>query len=373
MALQSFTARTLSIPFSNSFKHASAERAATQTLWIQANGSNGAYGCGEGCPREYVTNESTRTALAFVQTHQADWLDRIRDVDSLAQWVTQHRSEIDAHPAAWAAVELALLDLFGKERVFSVERLLDLPEIAGRFHYTAVLGDAPARQFEAQLGRYIQTGFDSFKIKLSGHMESDLVKVSALERAGVAPEKVRADANNLWSSADTAIAHLRGLNYGFFAIEEPLQPGDIDGMQRIGDVLNTQIILDESLLRVEQLDDFCNVPLQWIVNLRISKMGGLLRSLALARAAAARGLGVIVGAHVGETSLLTRVALTVAANTQHILLAQEGAFGTHLLSRDVIQSPLMFGAAGVLDTDAFNFSAQPGWGLATLPQNEFCD
>lgn len=368
MTINSLHAGFLSIPFNAAFRHASAERAATQTLWVQAQGSHDVCGYGEGCPREYVTDESLDSSRAFVAAHRADWLTSIHDAVGLADWVNSHRKEIDEHPAAWAAVELALLDLFGKVRGCSVEALLDLPEISGSFSYTAVLGDAPAHQFEAVLARYLQTGFKNFKIKLSGDPVADSAKVAALKRAGVDPKKVRADANNLWRDADTAIACLHALQYDFFALEEPLQAGDVAGMQRLGKSLGTRIILDESLLRIGQLDAYSADPAQWIINLRISKMGGLIRSLELARAAEQRGLHLIVGAHVGETSVLTRAALTVAHSNRTILRAQEGAFGTHLLARDVVERPLMFGAGGVLDTTSFDFAAQPGWGLTIAPQ-----
>jgi hypothetical protein len=70
-------------------------------------------------------------------------------------------------------------------------------------------------------------------------------------------------------------------------------------------------------------------------------------------------MGLIVGAQVGETSLLTRVALSVAQASGDSLIAQEGAFGTHLLQHDVCTPPLMFGAGGTLDYQ----SGEPGWGL----------
>ena len=59
------------------------------------------------------------------------------------------------------------------------------------------------------------------------------------------------------------------------------------------------IILDESLTRRAQLDSL-DAAGRWLVNVRVSKMGGLHRSLALAAEAAARGIGVIVGAQVGK-------------------------------------------------------------------------
>jgi hypothetical protein len=97
--------------------------------------------------------------------------------------------------------------------------------------------------------------------------------------------------------------------------------------------------------------------------LRISKMGGLLRSLNMLKPLRERGVGLIIGAHVGETSVLTRAALTIANCARDVVVAQEGAFGTHLLEADVAQPPLMFGAGGVIDIGAFGISEKPGLGL----------
>ena len=349
MLLKAIEASTLTIPFHAAFKHATAERRTTQTLWVTAHGSGGAVGHGEGCPREYVTSESLSTAHSFVAQNRSDWLDSIRDFDTLSHWTNRHRAEIDSNPAAWAAVELAILDLIGKETGRSVESVLELPEINGRFCYTAVIGDGSPEQFNAQLSAYLKTGFWAFKIKLSGDPERDATKTQALEHAGVSPTAVRADANNLWSDADTAIRHVDGLGFPFFAVEEPLSPRDYEGMQRIASALDTRIILDESLVRSDQLALLGGPANRWIINLRVSKMGGLLRSLELVSAARLRDLQVIVGAQVGETSLLTRAALTVANWSRDLLIGQEGAFGTHLLTRDVIQPSIMFGPRGELD------------------------
>src|SRR5262245_37254605 len=133
MILQSIEPARLAIPFKLAFKHASAERRATQSLWVRARSASGASGFGEGCPREYVTAESMSTAVAFVERHQKEWLTGIGSVQALTDWVRMHESEIDSSPAAWTAVELALLDLFGKDQQLSVEGLLGRPELSGRF------------------------------------------------------------------------------------------------------------------------------------------------------------------------------------------------------------------------------------------------
>jgi len=364
--LESIKASALAIPFNVAFKHASAERATTQALWVEARTRDGAVGFGEGCPREYVTAESMRSAQTFVTAHRRDWLESIRDVGALADWTARHRGDIDANPAAWTAVELALLDLTGKAEGKPVESLLGLPQIAGSFRYTAVLGDSAARQFEAQLAHYLKAGFRDFKIKLSGERARDLAKVRALAASGISPKTVRADANNLWRDSSVAISELGALDFPFFALEEPLRAGDYEGMHRIALAVDTQIILDESLLRAGQIDRLVDPAERWIANVRVSKMGGLLRSLELASEARRRGLRLIVGAHVGETSLLTRAGLTVANGARDLLVAQEGAFGTHLLARDVVEPPLMFGPGGILEAEALGIGAAPGLGLAVL-------
>jgi L-alanine-DL-glutamate epimerase-like enolase superfamily enzyme len=360
MKVESLSGYSLTIPFKTAFRHASAERAATQTLWVAAR-SEGHIGYGEGCPREYVTAESLQSAGAFLAAYASEWCASIRDPMTLRSWSERHESEIERNPAAWAAVELALLDLMGQVRGKSVESVLGVPEIDGRFRYTAVLGDAPPAQFAAQLAHYLKAGFRDFKIKLSADAVRDRAKVRALIEAGVPGKKVRADANNLWPDAETAIKALEALDFSFGALEEPLQAGDYAGLARVAAALDTKIILDESMLRAQQLEAVSDTPGRWIVNLRVSKMGGMLRSLQLVSELRERHIGLIVGAHVGETSLLTRGALTVANAARDILVAQEGAFGTHLLAHDVVDPPLMFGPGGLLDAAAMPRGA--GWGL----------
>lgn len=352
MILESIRATALAIPFKNAFKHASAERSSSQTLWVEARTPDGTTGYGEGCPREYVTRESLQSAHDFVAWHSAQWCASINSIDALVDWAARHRDGIDRNPSAWAAVELALLDLLGKVQHKPVEALLGVPELRGTFRYSAVLGDASPRRFETLLAHYLDAGFRDFKIKLSGDRTRDLAKVRAVTAAGIAPQAVRADANNLWRDADAAIRELQSLGFQFSAIEEPLRVGDYDDMRRVADALDTQIILDESLLRDDQLSHLADRADRTIVNLRVSKMGGLLRSLQLISELRRRDLKVIIGAHVGETSVLTRAALTVAHSARDILVAQEGAFGTHLLTHDVVEAPLMFGAGGVLEIGA---------------------
>lgn len=363
MRIENLHMTVLEIPLKTSFKHASAERSKTASVWVEARSENPAsIGHGEGCPRAYVTGESLETALAWFNRHHASLVNDIHDMESLHQWVNMHGLEIDLNPAAWCAIELALLDLLGRSSGHSLEALLGLPLLASTFQYSAVLGDSPLPAFERQALQYLQSGFRDFKIKLSGKIDTDIGKISCLNNFGL-PLRLRADANNLWQSPLEVTNYLRSLGQPFWAIEEPLSSRDFAGLAQTASALGIKIILDESFTKAQDFDAISNRPELWILNLRISKLGGLVRSLKLLAQARNYGFKIIIGAHVGETSLLSRAALTLAAAADNTQVAMEGAFGTHLLEYDVCEPPLMFGPQGVLRAEAFTSLNASGNGL----------
>jgi len=356
MTLASLELTRLEIPFRVPFKHASAERRATESAWVEARSVDGHLGHGESCPRAYVTGEDLDTVQAFLARHGADLIRDVSAVGDVVRWVDERRADIDANPAAWCAIELALLDLLAREEGRSVEAILGLPELQGTFHYSAVIGDGDGASVATVVARYRALGFSDYKLKLCGVLARDREKLACIG----CQERLRLDANNLWSTAAEAAAYLRALDHPIFALEEPLGPNQHAALARLAASTGTRIIVDESFLRAEQLRCLAGPRQQWIINLRVSKMGGLVRSLRVVDAARRRGIPVIVGAQVGETSLLTRAALTVAHQARDLLIAQEGAFGSLLLETDVCDPPLMFGEGGRLMWQA---SGVAGFGL----------
>lgn len=363
ISIQQLRFDRLRIPFKVAFRHASADRAETSSVWIEAMSASGVTGFGESCPRPYVTGETLATAHDFFVRHEASLRHDVNSLASLREWMASHAEDVDANPAAWCAMELALLDLLATETSRTVDALLGLPPLAGRFTYSAVLGDAEPDQFHAMAEEYRRRGLADFKVKLSGRLEHDRAKVDVFRRWDPPPRSVRADANNLWDGCADAARFLRAMDYPFVAVEEPIRANRLDEMAALAMTVHCPIVLDESFVRVGQLDALRGNPSRWVINLRVSKMGGLLRSLQVAAAAREAHIRIICGAQVGETSLLTRAALSVANAAVDALVAQEGAFGTFLLERDICDPPLMFGAGGILDVTRYPTLTGPGFGL----------
>jgi len=292
MKLKQLELKKLEIPFRVSFKHASAERTTTEAVIAIARSKDGVTGYGEGCPRSYVTGESIESCMDFAVTHSQEIL-RINNIDSLTAFVSANQSAIDKNPAAWCAIETALLDLLGKLVGKSVEAVISIPEIQDNFHYTAVLGISNPKVFQAQLAQYLQIGFGDFKVKISGDDAIDMANLTAIHTA-ISDARIRLDANNLWEDADEAITYLSALVPNFWAVEEPIKARDYAGLKTLANHLGCKIILDESFLRLEDMAHLQDNPELWISNIRISKMGGLLRSLAIAEECRKYGIKFII-------------------------------------------------------------------------------
>lgn len=338
LSLATFPAR-----FRFQFSHAAARRSATENIICIAE-AVGTVGYGEGCPRSYVTGETTATAAAFFERHRGEIEADVRDLDSLKAWIAANEAAIDAVPAAFAAVELALLDLFGRREGLSLEALLGLPALRP-LRTSAVFGVAGVAPTAALAGAYRLFGMTDAKAKLSDDPGLDRRRLSVIRRV-LGARGMRVDANNMFLTAGACIDHLRVADAPVWAIEEPLAARDFDGMAEVARTAGARVILDESAIRPADLARLDGPD--WIVNLRVSKHGGLLRALRMADAARAKGVGVLVGAHVGETAILARASLALAAALGPEPPLTECGYGPWLLARDVSRSRVGFGRGGLL-------------------------
>ena len=375
-----FSIKGLFLPLNLTFKQSSATRNNGESIWCEAN-RNHQKGLGEGCPRVYVTGETVPQGLDWLETKLEELSNTIFSFEDLKNWMNQNEAEIDQHPAAFCAIETALLDLFAKEKNQCVEALLGLKSPKLIHTYTAVLGDSSPEKFEALLKRYLSLGFSDFKIKLSGHLVKDQQKLKTIhfycQKRGFHSFSIRLDANNLWqNNTALAIPYLAQLPLPIAGIEEPVEPRNFKVLTELSNVLNVPIILDESICNKKDLRNITDHKGQFIANLKVSKIGGVLRTLELISILKLKKIPIIIGAHVGETSILTRSGMCVAQAAGNHLLAQEGGFGTMLLQTDQVQPSLSFGKEGKIQLSK-NYHLKPlnssrsipihqwnrGWGL----------
>ncbi|WP_211698082.1 enolase C-terminal domain-like protein [Mycobacterium spongiae] len=256
------------------------------------------------------------------------------------------------------------MDLFAREDGVSVEVLLGLGDPRRTYAYTGVLGDESPERFTALLEMHLAAGFSDYKVKLGGDLAADRAKLDLLHRRCTATgrtPRVRLDANNLWRERPLdAGPYLTELRAKFFAFEEPVAPGDVATLARLAVELDRDVILDESVCRIADLEHYTEFSRPPIVNVKVSKAGGIMRAREIVRAAAGRGLGVVVGAHVGETSVLTRAGMLLAQAAGDALVGHEGGYGAHLLTHEPAAPCLTLGRGGLIDLSHARAVRRPG-------------
>lgn len=329
--------RPVRVPFREKFAHNTAVREETETIIVKIENEHGEAGFGESCPRSYVTGETIESCQNYISTVKEDFIN-IQSLSQLQEYCLRNADDIDKNPAAFCALELALLDLIARENKMSVSSLLGLNSANEQSSspYTAVLGIETWPKFLKKLLLYKLMGFSDFKLKISGTLIKDLEKIKFLS---LFASKIRIDGNNVFQNEEAAIAYLKPLSSYIWAVEEPLQASDFEGMKKINQACGLYIILDESFKNatdIKRLSEFM------IPNLRISKMGGLLRTLSIINELEKNNQKWILGSHVGEMSLLAKAALLLSRHCPKAH-ALEGGFGTFLLKEDYFAPNIRLG------------------------------
>lgn len=340
------------------FKHAAATRKSTENVIVCLTGADGVSGYGEGCPREYVTGETEDSVQAFLQEYGPQFVQQVCNLEDIRAWMVVNAEIIDQNPAAFCAMEMAAIDLMSRSDLVSAEKYLGYSDPHQDMRFTAVLGDSSTFKTRLMVTAYRAYGFVDFKVKLSGHLQRDQQRLAVLP----ANARIRVDANNVWQDASQVVDYVRQLSRVIWAIEEPVHPFNYSALAEIAKALKIAVILDESIYlqchvaNAKQHLDYA------IANIRVSKCGGILRSVDLANQCIAAGYNVILGAQVGETSLLTRAAIVVGNGLTKVPLAREGAYGRILLHRDICTRDLKFGKGGTMSFDN-KILLQSGFGL----------
>ena len=343
----------LRVKLKTTFRHAAATRNEGESVWVKTK-RNGIAGYGEGCPRPYVAGDELESSVRWAQEIFSADKVHFDTFEDTIDWAEKNSSLIDRYPSAWCAIEMALLDLFSREKNCSVETLLGLDGCKRRGRYTAVLGDNQKWEFTKLIDQYLILGISDFKIKINGKLEKDRARLEILDylckQHEVPDVRIRLDANNLWTErSEEAINYLKALNCNAFAIEEPVGARDAQDISKVSTAIGLPVILDESLCTFDDLSQYKHLPGKFIANIKVSRVGGIIRALRLVQELKKLRWPVIIGCHVGETSLLTRAALITAYAAGKSLIAQEGAFGDYLVEQEPVDPILKFGRNGILD------------------------
>jgi muconate cycloisomerase len=350
MKLVSGTVYALEIPFVEAFRHSLHERRASDSVVVRVRDDTGTEGFGEGAARPYVTGE---TVDAMVQHLRRDLWPEVAErplpelagdegLQALEPFIPDKRTPgVVANHAGRAALELAILDCALRSRGRSLAELLPPRRI--RVVYSGIITAGSLADAVRHARQMKLVGFRHVKLKVG--FEDDVARVRAVREVLGPDVSLRVDANGAWT-LDQAVEALSALAaFDLAAVEQPLPRGPVAELRRLKDACPVPIVVDESLVTLDDAEALIAGRAADYFNVRVSKCGGLARSRAVAARAAAAGVRLQVGSQVGETAILSAAGRHLAAALPEVSFV-EGSFGTLLLTEDVSAESVRFGHRG---------------------------
>jgi muconate cycloisomerase len=351
----------VAVPLKKAIKHASHARTESANLIVRVELDDGTVGHGEGVPRAYVTGETIESTMEVLSRPDwsqivgtpADFPDAVRRLEALSL------PEIEADPrgmdgnAARCALELALLDAYGRRFGESLGRAVELAErdgldrraTPGPVRYSAAITSESPHKERVSAWKYRIYGFQQVKIKVGVAGQDDPARLAVLRKILGPRRDLRLDANEAWPAAELLdrVALLRP--FGPTALEQPVPHGEVNSLTELRPQLGVPVMLDESLCGIPDAAAAIRDRTADLLNVRLSKCGGILPSLTIMAMAFRAGLGVQLGCHPGETAILSAAGRHVASRLNGIRYL-EGSYDRHILSTNVSRQDITFGYGG---------------------------
>lgn len=353
MKIKRLIIRECDIPLRVGFRQSTNERTRSNGIIVEINTENEIIGYGECLPRDYVTGETQVTVIEHIDALSEILLNtQFETISDIKKWLDHYTAKLNSEfihaSCSRCALELSLLDAFGKEIGLSLSKMIGIQKIRP-IQYSGVVAGKDQSLNERIIDFLYQLNISKIKIKIGWDLNRDLKLIDTV-RSRFGPDvEIRVDINGAWS-LNEAIKNITVLSQaGVKNFEQPLQPKERDHYIDLVNEIPSKISIwtDESVCNLKGAKWFINNKAAHGINLKISKNGGLFNCMEIASYAHENGFKLQLGSQVGETSLLAAAGYLLAVKEDNFIF-HEGAFGSYLMEFDITENEYLFGPEGRL-------------------------
>lgn len=350
MKIDQVNLHQIEIPMRFQFSQANNTTSKSNSAILELITATGIRSYGEACPRLYVTGESM-AAVKKDLTVIASALKRT-DFESTEDIVAQLQNweATGIGSSTQCALELALLDAWSRTQETPIYQMINRDrQPPTEITYSLVLPLLKPTHFAALLNSIQFFQPKAIKLKVDNNMTANLERLRLIREHIGEAVPVRVDVNAGWTLVQARQFIPRFLEAGVTSFEQPLAADQLDGLAELTATFGKEasIMADESLVSFASAKELLQKQCCNHFNLKLSKLGGILRSLAVYRAAEQAGVPCQLGAHFGETSLLSAAGVILTALAGN-MTANEGALGNFLLEKDLFDPPVQHQRDGQL-------------------------
>jgi O-succinylbenzoate synthase len=323
------------LPLVHSFETSSHRKSGIEHVLVELTDAEGAVGWGEiASPSDpFYCAETTETAW-YIATRYL--VPRVLGANwELPETLEAEWAKVRGHEFAKAGFSGAAWDLHSRQQGISLAAALGGTR---RNVATGVsLGieaelDALLDQVSAQL----DAGYGRVKLKIAPGW--DVAAVAAV-RGAFPTVDLHVDANGAYPNNSDSLATFRALDdYGLSMIEQPFEQRDFLAHAELQQRIGTPICLDESIVSVADLETMLRLDAGRILNIKVSRMGGLTQAKRAHDIAASAGVPVWCGGmHEFGVGRAINVALSSLPN---FLFPSDVSGSDKYYEHDIVEPPI---------------------------------
>ena len=310
----------------------------------------------------YVTGEDVSSVQLDLEKIKTKLEQRsFASIDDIRTLVCEELSGL-VGTSTLCGLELALLDAWSQENETPLPFALDA-KMESPVTYSGIV---PLQHSSAALEQLQHFSFTAIKLKVDRQLSDSLHKIQQIRQYFGQDIDIRLDANCSWQYEDALQQIPVFLAEGVNSFEQIFAKGQEMQMGKITQQFGKEalIMADESVTTLAQAQLLLDRQLVNSFNLKISKNGGIFNTLKIYTLAQQYGIPCQLGAHFGETSILTAAGHLLAGLADFTF--HEGGFGTHLLREDLGYPALSINVKGEIHRKLNSWS-KGGWGFTVQP------
>ncbi|MFO0888154.1 MAG: o-succinylbenzoate synthase [Isosphaeraceae bacterium] len=352
MRIDEITLTLVRLPLVEPFRTSSSVKAHLDHILIRVLAAGGAVGWGEcASPSDpFYCPETAETCWHLLH----DFLGPMvlgREWATIEELVAFYRL-VKGNAFARAGLEMACWDLLCRSEGRSLARAL------GGTRREILSGvslgiEADVGVLLERIRRFLDEGYRRIKLKIGPGRDIEVVRRVRAEFPSI---PLQVDANSAYTLAD--IDTLRRLDdFGLLLIEQPLAHDDIIDHARLQRALETPVCLDESIHSAEDARKALDLGACRIINIKVSRLGGLLEARRVHDHCLARGVPVWCGGM--HEFGVGRAANLAVASLPGFSLPGDVSGSDKYYRQDLVEPPILANGGSLAVPDGPGLGVEP--------------
>jgi L-Ala-D/L-Glu epimerase len=349
MQIDSVRIYRITLPFQRHFAISRLDGRSSTRIVVEVAADQGRVkGYGEAVPIEFVTGETAETVIEDVAsfTSRDSFPRHITDVSQIWDFIEQLPRGKE-HNAALCAIEMALLDVLGKEQKQPLLAYLPQHFSTPCIQYGGALPLGDKTRL-GQIARMIKSmGIRHLRIKMGSDFEQNKTALETVWEVFGSECQQRIDPNGVWD-LDLAMRHLPLLTrFGVKIIEEPMERTGA-GFSQFAEAVRVQgltLMACESAPTLPEVKAILQEGYYRMFNVKLCRSGGFLRTLRIIDHLRREQIPFQIGCTLGEAGLLSAAGRALGLVCSDAV-TYDGSYDRFMFKENIIEEDVTFGPGG---------------------------